>query len=234
MDQRGFALVLFGLDIAMFCFGAFKAMRLFRNGCKMLTFLGAGLVCGMIQASVAIGMVNYPVGALVLVFSPFWFILIQTTTWIYVFRIQTLRVMSWMDPLVGRVPWLILAGQIPVIILFNLDIYLGGALGFTLAVGLTYDAIVIVFEVGLFVVLLRKVLCLLEHRPLFKARFKRDMTAICVVIVLSDIARMTAFILAEQPLIIVVSATTYLFRLIMIPHFYEILVDEVRANPLGK
>ena len=230
--QQELSFVLLGFDIALFCLATYKALRLFRHGCRMLTFLSAGLVCGMAQAVIGVGMADRPVSTLVLVFSPFWFITVQATTWIYVFRIQTLRVMAWMDAYVVSVPWIILCGQIPVIVLFNLDIYLGGVLTFTLAVGLVYDTTVILLEVGLFVALLKKVLCLLEYRPNFKKRFQREMMGTCLVVVLGDVARMTTFLLADQPLIIVVSATTYLFRLLVIVYMYDILVEEVRGTPL--
>ncbi len=228
--QQQMVRVLFGADALLFLFGAFRALCLFsekRN--RIFGCVAAGLVCAMGEAAIAY--TSFDPGTMVLIFSPLWVIMVQATTWLYVFRIRTLRVFPECDNWVRVTPWAILVGQIPVIVLFNLDTADPLLRTAMLAVGLTYDACVIAIEIALFLVVMKKLLFLLEYRPTFKRYFVYETAVMLTLIVLGDAARMTAFVLAITPLTLTLSASTYLFRLVVVIRTYEIVRNEIETLP---
>lgn len=227
--QKLFRTILIGVNITIFCIAFFTTIRIFKYKGKVFLLLNISLICGIICSIIGLldTMVSvFPVTLMVMLFSPFWIIMVQTTTWVYVLRIQTIQIHSQFEKYVNCVPWIIFLLQIPIIILFNISITLQQFEIETLVVGLIYDIVVITLEIYIFYVLMDKMLFLLEDKKEFKKEFIYEMTITIIFIIILDISLMLSLSFAEQPLIITVSTTSYLYRNFVVLRFYEILKSQ--------
>ena len=189
------------------------------------------IICAIVQASLGVmtywtNITNVMMG---LVISPIWVMLVQATTWCYVFRINNFmniqyttrhRYWEWL-------PWIILAGQLPVIVLFNIAKYNDNAEIIAGLVIMIYNIVVILIEIVLYIKLAQQVMYLLEYRPTFKKKLLFEMFIGLWFIVLIDILLIVSIRHFDDVVVVLVKATSYNFRILIVILFYDILIEEL-------
>ena len=232
ITARDICLLLYGINISMFIIGIAKISAFSSKNNRLVSFGLVGLICGISQAtcSVVAYWTDMDMKILVILFAPFWIILVQVTTWLYLFRLETIGVNLASFKYWKWIPWLILVAQFPGIILYNLVLYIDSIVLGTTIFLITFDVVLVFIEIVLYVKLMRNVIFILEYRSNLKKRINYEMLICCCVVVVLDLLLIISLCTAGPHINIIVSSTSYLFRILVVIRFYELLLFHMGDN----
>ncbi len=224
------ALMVLGASCLLFIQGMFQSITVFNSKrSRMFVLCICGLISGILQCILVTSGLYWGVNGhvIAIVATPFWYLMIQSASWVYCIRIQSLGVRSSQDKYVRYIPWVILVLQIPANVLYIMASFDKRYFNLNVIIGTIFSVFIALFEIYLFIVLLLKVVNVLEYRRRVKNLLIYEIVVSLVLLIFLDTALIIAKV-ANWKFDLILRPFTYLLRIVIVIRFFEDLLDGLK------
>ena len=233
--QISFALL--GASWLLFLYGITQAIIVFENKkSNIFIFCVIGLISGIIDVMMVTSMFFWggDFKLLSVVVTPFWYAMIQCSTWAYCARIKTIGgILCKEKKYINYLPWFVLLLQIPSNALYLITLCTNYCAGITLVARAVFSILIAIVELFLYAVLLKNMNEILEYRVKIKKLLQLETTASVVFLILLDIVLIFSM-LSHTNLDYILRPFTYILRIVVLIRFFTELLQELETNSFSR